>query len=53
VYVGPTIIREHVTVSASGKAFEGTFTIAAYAKDEVTLLEHIAGNIVGARVTLD
>lgn len=52
-YVGPTIIREHVTLGASGKAFEGTFTIDAYAKDEVTLLEHIAGKVVGTRVTLD
>jgi hypothetical protein len=52
-YVGPTIIREHVTLSASGKTFEGTFTIDAYAKDEVTLLEHIAGKVVGTRVTLD
>jgi hypothetical protein len=52
-YVGPTIIREHVTVSPSGKAFEGVFRIDVYAKDEVTLLEHIAGKIVGARVTLD
>jgi hypothetical protein len=52
-YVGPGIIREVVTVSASGKTFEGTFTIDQYAKDEVTLLQHIAGKVVGIRVTVD
>lgn len=52
-YVGPGIIREVVTVSASGKTFEGTFTIDQYAKDEVTLLQHVAGKIVGDRVTPD
>jgi hypothetical protein len=52
-YVGPGIIREVVTVSASGKTFEGTFTIDQYAKDEVTLLQHIAGKVVGTRVTVD
>src|SRR5450432_2760095 len=52
-YVGPGIIREVVTVSASGKTFEGTFTIDQYAQDEVTLLQHIAGKVVGTRVTVD
>ena len=52
-YIGPGIIREMVTVSATGNTFEGTFTIDQFAKDEVTLLQHIAGRVVGARVTLD
>jgi hypothetical protein len=52
-YVGPGIIRQTVTVSPSGKTFEGTFTIDQYAQDEVTLLQHIAGKIVGTRFTLD
>jgi predicted small lipoprotein YifL len=52
-YVGPGIIRQLVTVSASGKTFEGTFTIDQYAQDEVTLLQHVAGKIVGTRVTVD
>ena len=52
-FVGPGLIRQVVTVSASGKTFEGTFTIDQYAKDEVTLLQHIAGKVVGTRVTVD
>lgn len=52
-YVGPGIIRQVVTVNPSGKTFEGTFTIDQYAQDEVTLLQHIAGKIVGTRFTVD
>ena len=52
-YVGPAMIRQTVTVSASGKTFEGTFTIDQYAQDEVTLLQHVAGKIVGTRFSLD
>ncbi len=52
-YVGPGIIREVVTVSPSGKTFEGTFTIDQYARDEVTLLQHVAGRITGTRFTVD
>ena len=52
-YVGPGIIREVVTVNPSGKSFEGTFTIDQYAKDETTLLQHIAGRVFGTRVTVD
>lgn len=52
-YVGPGIIRETVTVSPSGKSFEGTFTIDQYAKDEVTLVQHIAGKITGTRFMVD
>jgi hypothetical protein len=33
--------------------FEGTFTLDQYAKDETTLLQHIAGKVVGKRVTVD
>ena len=52
-YVGPAFIREVVTVSPSGKSFTGTFTTDQYATDETTLLQHIAGKIVGTRVTVD
>jgi hypothetical protein len=52
-FVGPGIIREVVTVSPSGKTFAGTFTIDQYAKDGVTLLQHIGGKVVGTRVTVD
>jgi hypothetical protein len=52
-FVGPGIIREVVTMSPSGKTFEGTFTVDQYAKDEVTLLQHIAGKIVATRFTVD
>lgn len=52
-YVGPGIIREMVTLSPSGKTYEGTFSIDQYARDEVTLLQHVGGKIVGTRFTVD
>lgn len=52
-YLGPAILHEKVVLSASGKSFEGTFTIDQYAKDEVTLIEHISGKVIASRFTLD
>lgn len=52
-FLGPAIIREVVTVNSSRDGFEGTFTLDQYAKDETTLLQHIAGKVVGTRVTVD
>lgn len=53
VFVGPSIIKENVTVSRSGNSYEGTFTIDQYATDETTLLEHIGGTVTGIRFTPD
>jgi hypothetical protein len=52
-FVGPAIIREAITLDRSRNAFEGTFTIDQYAKDETTLLQHIGGKISGTRITVD
>jgi hypothetical protein len=52
-YLGPAIITETVTVSRDGNKMQGHFTIDQYAKDEVTLLEHIAGSVAGTRLTVD
>ena len=52
-FLGPAIIKEQVTVNISSNRFEGTFTLDQYAKDEKTLIQHIAGMVVGTRVTVD
>lgn len=52
-YLGPAIMHEKVVLSASGKSFEGTFTIDQYAKDEITLIEHISGKATATRLTFD
>jgi hypothetical protein len=53
VYVGPAIMRAAVTLNRSRNAFEGTFTIDQYAKDEVTLLEHVSGRVTATRFSVD
>ena len=50
-YLGPAIITEQVTLDRAGNRYEGTFTLDQYAKDEVTLLEHIAGKVAATRFT--
>ena len=52
-FLGPAVIHEAVTLNGSGNRFEGTFTIDQYAKDEVTLLEHISGKVIATRFTVD
>lgn len=52
-YLGPAIIREVVTLNRARNAYEGTFTLDQYAKDEVTLLQHISGKVVGTRFSVD
>ena len=53
VYVGPAIMRAAVTLNRSHNAFEGTFTLDQYAKDEVTLLEHVSGRVTATRFSVD
>ncbi|HEX4234403.1 MAG TPA: hypothetical protein VH041_08845 [Caldimonas sp.] len=48
-YIGPAIISEVVTLNHARDRFEGSFTLDQYAKDEVTLLEHIGGTITATR----
>jgi hypothetical protein len=52
-FVGPAIIRQTVTLSRSGDSFEGSFTLDQYAKDEITLLEHVGGTVTGTRFKVD
>ena len=52
VFIGPAIIRETVTLSHSRNSYEGSFTIDQYARDEVTLLEHVSGKVTATRFTL-
>jgi hypothetical protein len=40
-YIGPAIIRATVTLNRARNAYEGAFTLDQYARDEVTVLEHI------------
>lgn len=53
VYVGPAIVRATVTLNHARNAFGGSFTLDQYAKDESTLLEHIAGTVTANRFSVD
>ena len=52
-YLGPAIITENVTLNRAGNRYEGTFTLDQYAKDEITLIEHISGKVEATRFTVD
>ena len=52
-YLGPAIIRESVTLNRAGDRYEGTFTLDQYAKDEITLIEHISGKVEATRFTFN
>jgi hypothetical protein len=51
--IGPTNIREQVTLDHSGNTFTGTFTIDQFDQSGINLLGHIAGTIAGVRITAD
>ena len=52
-FVGPTNIREMVSVDTSGNAIEGEFTIDQYSPDGSTVVAHLGGTMSGQRVTVD
>jgi len=52
-YLGPAIITESVTLNRAGDRYEGTFTLDQYAKDELTLIEHISGKVEATRFTIE
>ena len=52
-YLGPAIITESVTLSRTGDSYEGTFMLDQYAKDEITVIEHISGKVEATRFTVD
>lgn len=53
VFVGPAIIQQVVTLSASRDSYTGPFTIDQYAADGTTLLEHIGGTVTALRFTVN
>ena len=53
VFVGPAIMTQTVTLSRSQNSYKGTFTIDQYADDEVKLLQHIGGQVIATRFTVD
>jgi hypothetical protein len=53
VFIGPTNIRETVTVNRHGTGYSGKFTLDQYATDEKTLLAHLQGTVTATRITVD
>ncbi|MEJ1961434.1 MAG: hypothetical protein WDO56_07780 [Gammaproteobacteria bacterium] len=52
-FVGPTNIREQITVDRSGKTYSGVFTLTQYATDEKTVLALVKGTVTATRITAD
>jgi hypothetical protein len=52
-FVGPTNIREQITVDRSGDHYSGTFTLVQYAVDETTVLATVKGTVTASRITAD
>ena len=50
---GKVNIREQVTLGPHGNRYSGTFTIDVYDPTGTTVVSHVAGNIVGKRITVD
>ena len=49
-FIGPTNIRETVTVDRRGNAYAGTFSITQYDKDGTTVLGGVSGAVKGTRI---
>ena len=49
-FVGPANIRETVTVTEHGNAYEGVFTITQYSIDGTTVLDKVGGTVKGTRI---
>ncbi len=52
-YVGPSNLREEVTVSDDGKRYRGTFTQDFYDPTGKIVLAHYQGLVTGTRITVD
>jgi hypothetical protein len=50
---GKVNIKENVIVAPKGNSFAGPFTIDVYDPKTGMLLQHVAGNIIGQRVTVN
>jgi hypothetical protein len=53
VFIGPTNIRETVTVDHTGNHYTGTFSIVQYATDEKTVLGGVVGVVSATRITVN
>ena len=51
--IGPTNIREQITVDRSGKSYSGTFTLTQYSVDETTVLAQVKGIVTATRINAD
>ena len=51
VYIGPTNIREEVTVNEAGDKYSGSWTLTQYATDGKTVLGSAKGTLSATRVT--
>ena len=49
-FIGPTNIRETVTVDRRGNSYTGTFSITQYDKDGTTKLGGVSGAVKGTRI---
>ena len=49
-FIGPTNIRETVTVDRRGNSYTGSFTITQYDKDGTTNLGGVSGAVKGTRI---
>ena len=52
-FIGPTNIRETVTVDHTGNSYSGTFAIDQYAEDGTTVIAHLTGRVDAQRITAD
>lgn len=50
---GKVNIREQVTLGPHGNKYSGTFSIDVYDPTGTTVVGHVAGDIVGRRITVD
>jgi hypothetical protein len=53
VFIGPTSIRETVTVDGTVNHYTGAFSIVQYATDEKTILGGVVGVVSATRVTVN
>jgi hypothetical protein len=53
VFIGPTSIRETVTLDGTDNHYTGTFSIVQYTTDEKTVLGGVVGVVSATRVIVD
>jgi hypothetical protein len=53
IFMGPSNLREEVTVTADGKQYHGTFTQDLYDPTGKIMLAHFQGTVTGTRIMLD